>query len=434
MIRASCFVLLLVLIERLSVSVIAQETFTSLPRFCGEQPRLCGETADTKEISIGETRIIETESATAQDLYVSVVTTRQWHETNGLQLQNKANEIKDQRAQQGVNFATAKVAWLVESLNREYIPGKMRIADLQKLPDQAALWRSLNLDSANPTADSMLFYVHGVNNTFDSSAFQIAHVGHRTGYKGPLVLFSWPSQSWPLGKAYKYLHDRAEMDYAKSYIRATLVGMVNKLKANQSIDVLAHSLGSEGVSYSLAESVLALQSAERLRHVVFAAPDIDSNLFERDLSHKFKASQSVSIYVSPSDAALKAAEKVFNKKRLGQVAKKYSSNIDTIRVYGEYPTIERHNYFVRSAQVLLDLEEFLVQHRRAEFRSSLRPERDYWKLEMSAPEKPQKSVPTTTLSKYYESLRISIEETGKDVISALRRSLGLNDPEELPNE
>ena len=167
----------------------------------------------------------------------------------------------------------------------------------------------------------LLVYVHGANNTVALAAAQAAQLRHFTGRRMVVVAFLWPSA----GSILKYLTDvgnaRASVDPF-----ARLIGLLATHTRASAIDVLAYSAGAQVTSPGLAllrttradEPREAFRSAMRLKHIYFAAPDIDTRRFVDELGRYIDVVDRVSIAANLNDSALRAASVIHRASRAGR--------------------------------------------------------------------------------------------------------------------
>ena len=149
--------------------------------------------------------------------------------------------------------------------------------------------------------DRVLVFVHGFNNGFDDGVYRITQIAHDTGYKGTPVLFSWASA----GKITGYVYDKESANAARDDLEATLK-MLARTKA-KSIDIVAHSMGTWVTMEALRQ--LAIEGNrdldDKLGYVVLASPDIDVDVFKKQMMRYGKPDKPFAILLSGDDRALK---------------------------------------------------------------------------------------------------------------------------------
>src|SRR5690606_38343833 len=131
--------------------------------------------------------------------------------------------------------------------------------------------------------------------------YRITQIAHDTGYKGTPVLFSWASA----GKITGYVYDKESANAARDDLEATLK-MLARTKA-KSIDIVAHSMGTWVTMEALRQ--LAIEGNrdldDKLGYVVLASPDIDVDVFKKQMMRYGKPDKPFAILLSGDDRALK---------------------------------------------------------------------------------------------------------------------------------
>lgn len=152
-----------------------------------------------------------------------------------------------------------------------------------------------------PTKDrNVLVFIHGFNTSFDGAVFRLAQFINDTGYTGIPVLFTWPSRA----KSADYLYDLNSALGSRDELLETfkLVGQANINRG----DILAHSMGNLLTMETLRQAALegAFDKRGRLRYVVLASPDIDVDLFAKQVERLPVDSHEFFILLSRDDKAL----------------------------------------------------------------------------------------------------------------------------------
>ncbi|AZO38065.1 alpha/beta fold hydrolase [Mesorhizobium sp. M2A.F.Ca.ET.037.01.1.1] len=149
--------------------------------------------------------------------------------------------------------------------------------------------------------DRALVFVHGFNNGFDDGVFRLTQIAHDTKYPGTPVLFSWASS----GKTTGYIYDKDSSTAARDDLEATL-RMLAKTRV-KSIDIIAHSMGTWLTMEALRQ--LAITGDRdlngKLGYVVLASPDIDVDVFKKQMIRYGKPDKPFAILLSGDDRALK---------------------------------------------------------------------------------------------------------------------------------
>lgn len=131
----------------------------------------------------------------------------------------------------------------------------------------------------------VLIFVHGFNTTYEESVFRFAQIVHDTGARAAPILFTWPSQ----GSLFDYLYDRESANFSRSALEAMIKRTTDDPRV-RSVTVMAHSMGS----WLTMEALRQLAIRERglpakIRNVVLASPDVDIDVFGRQLDDIGKA-------------------------------------------------------------------------------------------------------------------------------------------------
>ena len=87
-----------------------------------------------------------------------------------------------------------------------------------------------------------LVFVHGYNVTFDDAARRTAQLAYDLGFKGPAVLFSWPSQGALAG----YNKDARNVELSVDSLRSLLTDLSRTANVKR-IHVIAHSMGNRAL-------------------------------------------------------------------------------------------------------------------------------------------------------------------------------------------
>lgn len=161
-----------------------------------------------------------------------------------------------------------------------------------------------------------LVFVHGYNNTFSDAVYRFAQIRADFDVTGPGVLYSWPSAGDPRGYAYdrdSVLYSRDDFEYVLESLTAA---------PGEKVLLLAHSMGAQLVMETLRQAALTgnRRVLDRISGVVLMAPDIDPDLFRRQVAAIGKLPQPFLIFVSRKDRVLSLSGLLFGRKpRLGVI-------------------------------------------------------------------------------------------------------------------
>jgi esterase/lipase superfamily enzyme len=171
--------------------------------------------------------------------------------------------------------------------------------DLASYDGAASFRNAVGVDIARH-GDRVLVFVHGYNNGFDDGVYRITQLVHDMKFPGSAVLFSWASAA----KVTDYVYDRDSANAARDELEATL-----KLLAAtgvQNIDIIAHSMGTFLTMEALRQ--LAIEGNRdlggKLKYVVLASPDIDVDVFKKQMRRYGKPRYPFAVLLSSDDKAL----------------------------------------------------------------------------------------------------------------------------------
>ncbi|MER9936056.1 MAG: alpha/beta fold hydrolase [Mesorhizobium sp.] len=162
--------------------------------------------------------------------------------------------------------------------------------------------------------DRALVFVHGFNNGFDDGIYRLTQIAHDTKYPGTPVLFSWASS----GKTTGYIYDKESANAARDDLEATL-RMLAKTKV-KSIDIIAHSMGTWVTMEALRQLAITgdRDLDDKLGYVILASPDIDVDVFKKQMIRYGKPDKPFAILLSADDRALKLSSLISgDKPRVG---------------------------------------------------------------------------------------------------------------------
>jgi esterase/lipase superfamily enzyme len=171
-----------------------------------------------------------------------------------------------------------------------------------------------------------LVFVHGFNNGFDDGIYRLTQIAHDTKYPGTPVLFSWASS----GKTTGYIYDKESANAARDDLEATL-RMLAKTRV-KSIDIIAHSMGTWVTMEALRQLAITgdRDLGGKLGYVILASPDIDVDVFKKQMIRYGKPDKPFAILLSGDDRALKLSSLISgDKPRVGDY-----SNAADLASYG----------------------------------------------------------------------------------------------------
>ncbi len=227
-------------------------------------------------------------------------------------------------------------------------------------------------------------FVHGYNVTFDSAARRTAQIAYDVKFTGAPIFFSWPSQ----GGLLKYTVDQNNVQWAVPHLKEFLIDVTRRSGA-KSVNLIAHSMGNRALTAALRELQLQLRQETALfNQIILAAPDVDAEIFRRDLAPALvQSAQRVTLYASSNDQALAASKKVHGYARAGDSGPGLVvlPGIETIDVSTLDTSLLGHSYYGSSNPILLDIHQLIRDALPAAKRPFLLPRPygrlTYWEFE-----------------------------------------------------
>ncbi|EJF88868.1 alpha/beta hydrolase [Bartonella tamiae] len=173
---------------------------------------------------------------------------------------------------------------------------------LQKYDGASSFKQQLNvaLDKKPRGKREIFLFIHGYNNNFADSTFRAAQFSYDYSLDAVTVHYAWPSG----GSLALYVYDRDSADFARDGL-ADLLTLLSETDADQ-ITVVAHSMGNYVTMEALRSLALKGKQStiDRISSYLMAAPDIDVDVFERQLKDIKRMPQPTAVLVSRSDTAL----------------------------------------------------------------------------------------------------------------------------------
>ncbi len=233
------------------------------------------------------------------------------------------------------------------------------------------------------TEGSAFLFVHGYNVTFVDAARRTAQMAHDLNFDGAPVFYSWPSQ----GKTAAYTVDEQNVEWAQTNLQTFLEDFFKQSDA-KNIYLIAHSMGNRALTRAAIAFLTKNPDARmRLKEIILAAPDIDAEVFKRDIAPALASSGSpVTLYASSTDVALIASKKFHGYARAGDSGKAllFASGIETVDATGMDTGFLGHSYFADTRSVLGDIFELIKNGKKANDRFGLEaidaPNGRYWKF------------------------------------------------------
>ncbi len=234
---------------------------------------------------------------------------------------------------------------------------------------------------------STFLFVHGYNVSFADAAMRTAQITFDLRFSGEPVFYSWPSQGSTTG----YTVDEANIEWARLNMKNFLRDYLTRTEADD-VYLVAHSMGNRGLTKALIELMNENpELKDKITEVILAAPDIDADVFRRDIAPQMvqKIAKPITLYVSSDDLALIASRKVHGSKRAGDAGKGVVivKGVETIDASGVDTSFLSHSYFATTKTIIEDILDLMKSGKRAPDRETLeRVSREnviYWKVKQN---------------------------------------------------
>ena len=158
-----------------------------------------------------------------------------------------------------------------------------------------------DLPGASSGARDVLIYVHGFNQTFETAVLDAARLSDGIKFHGDTLAFAWPSKA----KLLDYGYDRDSAMWSRDALEKVLDGLMASPTVGR-LHIVAHSIGTMLTMEALRQ-LYAHQgdaAADRLGAVVFAAPDIDMDVFTSSVDHIGPIARKITLLTATNDRAL----------------------------------------------------------------------------------------------------------------------------------
>lgn len=226
---------------------------------------------------------------------------------------------------------------------------------VDELPRDAFARRLRERVEATEDREAFVF-VHGYNVDFDEAARRTAQIAYDIHHDLVPILFSWPSR----GKVAAYLADGVNVEWSVPHLREFL-GLVAERSGADEVHVIAHSMGNRALTRVLRDferEGAAGAEVPRFEQVILVAPDIDAEVFRRDIAPALSpVGERVTLYASARDKALEMSQTFHRYPRAGDVSGGVVvvPGIDTIDATAVDTSLTGHSYFADGTSVLADL-------------------------------------------------------------------------------
>lgn len=205
------------------------------------------------------------------------------------------------------------------------------------------------------SADKAAFvFVHGYNVSFEDAARRTAQMSYDLGFDGAPVFYSWPSQA----QVAAYTVDETNVAWSQTNLKEFLRDFAEQSDA-ENIFLIGHSMGTRALTGALKDLFVEYPEIRpRLKEIILAAPDIDADIFRRDIAPRITtANRSITLYASSNDTALIASKRFHGYRRAGDTSGGVMivDGVDTIDSTDVDTGFLGHAYYAEAKSIVTDI-------------------------------------------------------------------------------
>jgi len=186
----------------------------------------------------------------------------------------------------------------------------------------AAFAEAVDRTLARARQRDIVVYVHGFKVPFENPLLVASELWHFLGYDGVLIPYSWPATPRLLA----YFSDVETTGLSAHYLKEFIQFLRERTSAER-VHILGYSAGTRLVLDALSMLALTGEAAgesrgtgARIGEVILVGSDVDTGLFAAALANGvLDTSERLTVYSSGIDGALRFANRVFGRERLGQL-------------------------------------------------------------------------------------------------------------------
>ncbi|HSB97265.1 MAG TPA: alpha/beta fold hydrolase, partial [Spongiibacteraceae bacterium] len=223
-----------------------------------------------------------------------------------------------------------------------------------KIEDKDLFFNHLSAAIQESGKKSALLFVHGYNVSFETAARRTAQISADLQFDGAAVFYSWPSQ----GNLAGYTVDESNIEWTQANLKSFLDDFFTRSPA-ENIYLIAHSMGNRALTRAVADLIREKPEFKpRLKEIILAAPDIDAEVFRRDIAPALAATGApVTLYASSKDEALLASKKIHAYLRAGDsgLGLVITKGVETIDATEVDTSFVGHSYFADNRAAIADI-------------------------------------------------------------------------------
>ncbi|GES41254.1 lipoprotein [Rhizobium dioscoreae] len=149
----------------------------------------------------------------------------------------------------------------------------------------------------------VVIFVHGFNNTYSDAVFRFAQIIHDSGTDAAPILFTWPSR----GNVFDYLYDKESTNFSRRALEDLILQSARSPDVGE-VTILAHSMGSWLTAEALRGVAMRNKTIpSKVKNVILASPDIDIDVFRRQMIEMGPQHPHFTIFSSTRDKALQVS-------------------------------------------------------------------------------------------------------------------------------
>lgn len=254
------------------------------------------------------------------------------------------------------------------------------LLDVAPLPE-AEMYAKLKASLAQTGEEAVLVFVHGYNVAFEEAARRTAQIAYDLSFDGVPAFYSWPSN----GDLLDYTADEADVQWSIPHLKTFLEDLVVESNAKK-VHLIAHSMGNRALTAAL-QSIAAEHDEPLFNQVILTAPDIDAEVFARDVVPAIRPSADrITLYASSKDRAIDISNDLHGYPRAGESGEHLvvMEGLDTIDASQVDTDLLGHTYFAQTRVLLSDLYLLLQYGQTPAERNLLERQKDtltYWAIQ-----------------------------------------------------
>ena len=149
----------------------------------------------------------------------------------------------------------------------------------------------------------VVIFVHGFNNTYADAVFRFAQIMRDSGTDAAPILFTWPSR----GNVFDYLYDKESTNFSRRALEDMILQAAKSPDVGE-VTILAHSMGSWLTAEALRGVAMRNKTIpSKVKNVILASPDIDIDVFRRQMIEMGVHRPHFTIFPSTQDQALQVS-------------------------------------------------------------------------------------------------------------------------------